>query len=406
MRIHAREILDSRGQPTLEVDLIEGDRLARAAVPSGASCGSHEAYEKRDGEVSWYAGRGVRRLAAWINETLDGKLVPGDQQVFDQRLLEIDGTPDKSRLGANTILALSMAHARLVSKESALFRSFGSGVILPVPLLNIFNGGKHANSGSDIQEYMVAPVGARSFSEALEMGVAIMRALKGRLQRSGMSTAVGDEGGFAPRISSHAEVFELILQSVEDVGLQKDVFLALDCAATEWFQDGYYHVEGKKSSAEVISLLASWVRDYRVASIEDGLAEDDWDGWKLLKSQLGHIQLVGDDLFVTKSALILQGKDAANAVLIKCNQVGTLTETMAAITAARSLGFASIMSHRSGETTDDMIADLAVGLGVLQIKTGAPCRGERIAKYNQLLRIEELLGVDARYAGRSAFLSS
>ncbi len=418
--VRAREILDSRGNPTVEVDvLLDDGSTGRAAVPSGASTGSREAVELRDGEPHRYGGKGVRRAVGNVDTEIAPALVgmdAGDQTPVDERLRALDGTPNKGRLGANAILGVSLAVARATarSRNLPLYRSLGGmgAHLLPVPMFNVLNGGVHADTSVDLQEFMIAPVGATSFAEALRMGAETYHALKAVLKARGYATAVGDEGGFAPSLKANVEAVELILQAVERAGLRPgvDMVLALDPAASEFFEGGSYVFRksdgSRRSAAELVDFYEEWVRQFPIWSIEDGLAEDDWEGWRLLTTRLGStIQLVGDDIFVTDPAIIQRAiaERVANAALIKLNQIGTLSETLAAIAAARAGGYGTVVSHRSGETSDDFIADLAVATGAGQIKTGAPCRGERVAKYNQLARIEEELGSAARYAGRAPF---
>ncbi|GAA4543482.1 phosphopyruvate hydratase [Amycolatopsis samaneae] len=416
-QVGAREILDSRGNPTVEVEVaLDDGTLARAAVPSGASTGEHEAVELRDGDTGRYNGKGVERAVAAVLDEIGPDLVGTDavdQRIVDQKLVDLDGTPAKSRLGANAILGASLAVAKAAaeSSELELFRYLGgpNAHVLPVPMLNILNGGSHADSNVDIQEFMIAPIGAESFREALRWGAEVYHSLKSVLKGRGLATGLGDEGGFAPNLGNNREALDLILQAIEKAGYTpgRDVALALDVAATEFFGDGAYTFEGTKKSAEQMSeYYGQLVRDYPLVSIEDPLSEDDWDGWVTLTAQLGDkIQIVGDDLFVTNPDRLEEGisRRAANALLVKVNQIGTLSETLDAVSLATSYGYKSMMSHRSGETEDTFIADLAVATGVGQIKTGAPARGERIAKYNQLLRIEETLADAARYAGDLAF---
>ncbi|MBE1576174.1 phosphopyruvate hydratase [Amycolatopsis roodepoortensis] len=416
-QVGAREILDSRGNPTVEVEVaLDDGTLARAAVPSGASTGEHEAVELRDGDTGRYNGKGVERAVAAVLDEIGPDLVGTDavdQRIVDQKLVDLDGTPAKSRLGANAILGVSLAVAKAAaeSAELELFRYLGgpNAHVLPVPMLNILNGGAHADTDVDIQEFMIAPIGAESFREALRWGTEVYHSLKSVLKGRGLATGLGDEGGFAPSLKNNREALDLILQAIEKAGYApgRDVALALDVAATEFFSDGAYTFEGAKKSAEQMSAYyGELVRDYPLVSIEDPLSEDDWDGWVQLTTELGEkVQLVGDDLFVTNPDRLEEGitRRAANALLVKVNQIGTLSETLDAISLATSYGYKSMMSHRSGETEDTFIADLAVATGVGQIKTGAPARGERIAKYNQLLRIEETLADAARYAGDLAF---
>jgi len=416
-QVGAREILDSRGNPTVEVEVaLDDGTLARAAVPSGASTGEHEAVELRDGDTSRYNGKGVERAVAAVLDEIGPEMVgieAVDQRIVDQKLVDLDGTPAKSRLGANAILGVSLAVAKAAaeSAELELFRYLGgpNAHVLPVPMLNILNGGSHADSNVDVQEFMIAPIGAETFREALRWGAEVYHSLKSVLKGRGLATGLGDEGGFAPNLANNREALDLILQAIEKAGYTpgRDVALALDVAATEFFADGAYTFEGNKKSAEQMSAYyAELIRDYPMVSIEDPLSEDDWDGWVTLTAEVGDkVQIVGDDLFVTNPDRLEEGitRRAANALLVKVNQIGTLSETLDAIALATSFGYKSMMSHRSGETEDTFIADLAVATGVGQIKTGAPARGERIAKYNQLLRIEETLGDAARYAGELAF---
>jgi enolase len=415
--VHGREILDSRGNPTVEAEVrLESGALGRAAVPSGASTGSREAMELRDGDLSRYLGKGVRRAVKMINGEIRSELLGldgRDQKTLDRKMINLDGMPNKEHLGANAILAVSLAaaHAAAADRGDALFRTLGPGTVLPVPMMNIINGGAHADNSVDIQEFMVLPVGATSFAEALRCGTEIFHALKSVLKGMGLSTAVGDEGGFAPDLPSNAAALDTIAAAVGKAGfkLGGDVFLGLDVASTELFRDGAYHLEseGRQFTPERFAeYLAGLAAQYPIISIEDGMAEDDWDGWALLTRALGaRIQLVGDDLFVTNTAILSRGiaDGIANAILIKPNQIGTLTETLAAIDMAVDAGYAAVISHRSGETEDATIADIAVGTRATQIKTGSLCRSDRIAKYNQLLRIEEQLGCEARYAGAAAF---
>ncbi|HEX6298064.1 MAG TPA: phosphopyruvate hydratase [Burkholderiales bacterium] len=412
----AREILDSRGNPTVEADvLLESGVMGRAAVPSGASTGSREAVELRDGDRSRYGAKGVLKAVEFVNTEISEAIVGLDatEQAFvDRTLIELDGTENKSRLGANAILAVSMAAAKAAAEESGLplYRYFGgSGAMrMPVPMMNVVNGGAHANNNLDFQELMVVPVGQQSFREALRCGAEVFQSLKIILENKNLSTAVGDEGGFAPNLPSHAAAIELVLEAIGKAGYNagQDVVLALDCAASEFFQDGSYTLENKKlGSAQLIDYLAELASRYPIVSIEDGMAEGDWDGWKALTARLGKkIQLVGDDLFVTNPEILREGvrQGAANAILIKVNQIGTLTETFAAIELAKRSGYGTVISHRSGETEDTTIADIAVGTNALQIKTGSLSRSDRVAKYNQLLRIEEDLGDSVSYPGREA----
>jgi enolase len=416
-QVGAREILDSRGNPTVEVEVaLDDGTLARAAVPSGASTGEHEAVESRDGDPARYGGKGVERAVTAVLDEIGPELVgieAIEQRVVDAKLVELDGTPDKSRLGANAILGVSLAVARAAAESSGLelFRYVGgpNAHVLPVPMMNILNGGAHADTGVDVQEFMVAPVGAESFREALRWGAEVYHALKSVLKEKGLATGLGDEGGFAPDLPNNREALDLIASAVEKAGyrLGRDILLALDVAATEFYSDGSYVFEGSKRTAEqMAAYYAELVEAYPLVSIEDPLAEDDWDGWVRLTEQVGErVQLVGDDLFVTNPERLEEGitRRAANALLVKVNQIGTLSETLDAVTLAHSCGYRCMMSHRSGETEDTTIADLAVATGCGQIKTGAPARSERVAKYNQLLRIEETLGEAARYAGDLAF---
>jgi enolase len=415
----AREILDSRGNPTVEADvLLESGVMGRAAVPSGASTGSREAIELRDGDARRYGGKGVLRAVEHVNTEISEAIVGLDateQSFIDKTLLDLDGTENKSRLGANALLAVSMAAAKAAAEESGLplYRYFGgSGPMqMPVPLMNVVNGGAHANNSLDMQELMIVPVGAQSFREALRCGSEVFQSLKKIIDGMGMSTAVGDEGGFAPNLPNHAAAIELILEAVGKAGYAagRDVLLALDCAASEFYKGGKYEISGEKlslSSQEFCDYLAWLAERYPICSIEDGMAEGDWDGWKLLTQRLGRkLQLVGDDLFVTNVGILKEGihKGVANSILIKVNQIGTLTETFAAIETAKRAGYGTVISHRSGETEDTTIADIAVGTNALQIKTGSLSRSDRNAKYNQLLRIEEDLGDSAGYPGRSVF---
>jgi enolase len=419
--IHAREILDSRGNPTVEVEIIlDGGARGRAAVPSGASTGVHEALELRDGDASRYGGKGVKKAVAHVNDAIAAALNGADaldQGAVDRVMLELDGTPNKAKLGANAILGVSLAVARAAASACGLplFRYLGGATAcrLPVPMFNILNGGVHANwQGTDLQEFMIAPVGAPTFAEALRWGAEVYHALKKVLKDAGHSTGVGDEGGFAPALKRNIEALELIVQAVTAAGYQpgEDVAIALDPASSGFFEDGLYHLrtEGRKvDAAEMVAMYADWATRFPIVVLEDGLAEDDWDGWKLLNRELGdRIELVGDDLFVTNVERIRRGIDAdvANAVLIKLNQIGSLTETVAAVNLAYGANWGAMVSHRSGETVDSFIADLTVALSTGHLKTGAPCRGERVEKYNQLMRIEESLGESAVYAGRDAFV--
>ena len=413
--VHAREILDSRGNPTVEVEVVlEDGSNARAAVPSGASTGAFEAAELRDGGKR-YLGKGVQKAVDFVNNELAPEIYgydAQDQRLVDAAMIELDGTKNKSRLGANSILGVSLAVARSAeSADLSFFRYIGGPTAhtLPVPMMNILNGGAHADTNVDIQEFMIAPIGAPTFNEALRQGAEIYHALKAVLKKRGLATSIGDEGGFAPNLDSNRAALDLILEAIEAAGLKpgKDIALAMDVAATEFHEKGKYSFEGKqKSSDEMIAYYADLVASYPIVSIEDPLDEDDWAGWAKMTEQLGSkIQIVGDDLFVTNPERLAKGiaSDTANALLVKVNQIGTLTETIDAVSMAHRAGYRSMMSHRSGETEDTTIADLAVALECGQIKTGAPARSERVAKYNQLLRIEEELGDSALYAGRGAF---
>jgi enolase len=415
--IGAREILDSRGNPTVEVEVaLDDGTLARAAVPSGASTGAFEANELRDSDPKRYLGKGVERAVENVNERIAEALQGFDaseQRLVDQAMLDLDGTPEKSELGANAILGVSLAVAKAAADSAglSLFRYIGgpNAHVLPVPMMNILNGGAHADSNVDVQEFMIAPVGAPTYREALRSGVEVYHALKAVLKKKGLATGLGDEGGFAPNLPTNAAALDLIAEAVQNAGysLGSDIVLALDVAATEFFDNGTYKFEGAdKSSADLVDYYEQLVNAYPIVSIEDPLAEEDWDGWKALSDRLGaRIQIVGDDLFVTNPQRIARGiaTGTANAVLVKVNQIGSLTETLDAVDLAHRAGFRTMMSHRSGETEDTTIADLAVAVGSGQIKTGAPARSERVAKYNQLLRIEEELDDAARYAGRGAF---
>ena len=422
-KIHAREILDSRGNPTLEAEVTLADgSFGRAAVPSGASTGTKEAVELRDGDKTRYLGKGVKNAVANVNGAIASALAgfdAADQQGLDRRLIDLDGTENKGRLGANALLGVSLANAHAVaaSKKQPLWQYLStiteSDVSLPVPMMNIINGGAHADNNVDFQEFMVLPVGASSFSEALRAGTEIFHSLKSVLKGHGLSTAVGDEGGFAPDFRSNVEALDTILEAIGKAGYTagEDVLLGLDVASSEFYDNGKYHLvgEGKRlSSEQFVDFLADWAAQYPIITIEDGLAEDDWAGWKLITDRIGSkVQLVGDDLFVTNPKILKQGIESgtANAILIKVNQIGTLTETLEAIAMAHHANYAAIVSHRSGETEDTTISDIAVATTATQIKTGSLCRSDRVAKYNQLLRIEEALGASARYAGRNAFVS-
>ena len=417
--IIGREIIDSRGNPTVECDvLLESGVMGRAAVPSGASTGSREAIELRDGDKSRYGGKGVLKACEHINTEISEAIMgldASEQAFLDRTLIDLDGTENKSRLGANAMLAVSMAVAKAAAEEAGLpwYRYFGgSGAMqMPVPMMNVINGGEHADNNLDIQEFMIIPVGAPSFREALRYGAEVFHALKKILHDKGLATSVGDEGGFAPSLASHEDALKLIIQAIEAAGYEPgtQIALGLDCAASEFYKDGSYVLAGENmtlTGAQFTGLLASWCDKYPIISIEDGMAENDWDGWKLLTETLGKkIQLVGDDLFVTNTKILKEGidKDIANSILIKINQIGTLTETFAAIEMAKRAGYTAVISHRSGETEDSTIADIAVGMNALQIKTGSLSRSDRMAKYNQLLRIEEDLGDIASYPGRGAF---
>ena len=417
--IKAREILDSRGNPTLEVEvkLLDGT-IGQAAVPSGASTGKYEAVELRDGDNSRFNGRGVLKAVTNVNEDIAPVIIgmlATDQAAIDHKLIELDGTANKSRLGANAILGVSLAVARAAANllDMPLYRYLGGAIshILPVPMMNILNGGKHASDSTDFQEFMVMPAGASSFRHALQIGTEVYHSLKEILKDKGLNTNVGDEGGFAPSLSSNQEAIEAVLAAIEKAGYKpgKDCFIALDPAASEFYKDGQYILEREGTSLsnrEMVDYYVKWVSSYPIISIEDGMAEDDWDGWRLLMEKLGSkVQLVGDDLYVTSVDRLNKGISlkASNSILIKPNQVGTLTETIAAIKMAQQAGWTTIVSHRSGETEDTTIADLAVGLNTGQIKAGAPCRSERTAKYNRLLRIEEELGKGANFTGMQAF---
>jgi enolase len=423
--IHGREILDSRGNPTVEADVrLEGGALGRAAVPSGASTGEHEAIELRDGDKARYLGKGVLKVAAHVNTEIARALTgmdAADQRSLDRRMIEADGTPNKSKFGANAILAVSMAAARAASaalgqplyKYLARYSSDSSANLLPVPMMNILNGGAHADNSVDVQEFMVMPLGAPNFHEALRWGVEVFHNLKTVLKRNGYSTAVGDEGGFAPNLKSNEEALERVLEAITSAGYKpgEQISIALDPASSEFYDRASKKYVFKKSdksarsSEEMVKFWENWVRQYPVVSIEDGLAEDDWDGWKILTREVGKkIQLVGDDIFVTNPKIFARGiaEGIGNAILIKLNQIGTVSETIEAVEMARKAGYASIVSHRSGETEDTFLADFVVAMGSGQIKTGSASRTDRIAKYNQLLRIEEELGAAARFPGRKA----
>ncbi|WP_306754622.1 phosphopyruvate hydratase [Paracoccus actinidiae] len=415
--IFAREILDSRGNPTVEVDVtLEDGTMGRAAVPSGASTGAHEAVEKRDGDKARYLGKGVLEAVAAVNGEIAENLIGEDateQRAIDAMMCELDGTPNKGRLGANAILGVSLAVAKAAADgtNQPLYRYVGGTAarILPVPMMNIINGGEHADNPIDIQEFMIMPVAAENIRDAVRMGSEVFHTLKKELSAAGLSTGIGDEGGFAPNLSSTRDALDFILRAVEKAGYKPgdDIMLALDCAATEYFKNGRYEMKGEGkslTSAENVDYLAALCADYPILSIEDGCAEDDWDGWKLLTDRLGgSVQLVGDDLFVTNPTRLAQGieRGCGNSLLVKVNQIGTLSETLDAVRMADRAGYTSVMSHRSGETEDATIADLAVATNCGQIKTGSLARSDRLAKYNQLIRIEEMLGATAEYAGRS-----
>ena len=415
----AREILDSRGSPTVEADVVlESGISGRAAVPSGASTGSREAIELRDGDAARYGGKGVLTAVEHVNTEICEAIIgldASEQAFVDRTMIDLDGTDNKGRLGANAILAVSCAVAKAAAEESTLplYRYLGGAgeMVLPVPLMNVINGGAHANNSIDMQEFMLVPLGAPTFREAVRYGAEVFQTLKKLIDAKGMATTVGDEGGFAPNLASNEAGLQLLLEAIEKAGYKAgtDIALALDCAASEYYKDGMYELAGegaKLTRSQMVDYLAGWVDKYPIVSIEDGMAEDDWDGWKLLTDKLGRkVQLVGDDIFVTNTKILKQGiaKGIANSILIKINQIGTLTETFAAISTALRAGYASVISHRSGETEDSMIADIAVGSNVGQIKTGSLSRSDRTAKYNQLLRIEEDLGEVASYHGRSAF---
>ncbi|MDF2958337.1 MAG: eno [Paenibacillus sp.] len=417
--VYAREVLDSRGNPTVEVEVfLESGARGRAIVPSGASTGAYEAVELRDGDKSRYLGKGVLKAVENVNDIIAPELIGYDaldQVGIDNKMIELDGTPNKAKLGANAILAVSMAVARAASEalDIPLYVYLGgfNAKQLPVPMMNIINGGAHADNNVDVQEFMVLPVGAPSFKEALRTGAEIFHSLKSVLKEKGLNTAVGDEGGFAPNFASNEEAITSILTAIERAGYKPgvDVFLGMDVASTEFYKDGKYHLEGEGksyTSAEFVDFLAAWVDKYPIITIEDGCSEDDWEGWKLLTEKLGgKVQLVGDDLFVTNTVRLSQGieGDIANSILVKVNQIGTLTETFDAIEMAKRAGYTAVISHRSGESEDSTIADIAVATNAGQIKTGAPSRTDRVAKYNQLLRIEDQLRETAQYAGKKAF---
>ena len=417
--IHAREILDSRGNPTLEAEVTLSDgSFGRALVPSGASTGSREAVELRDGDKARYLCKGVRNAVANVNTTIASALKgfdAADQRGLDAKLIALDGTPNKSKLGANALLGVSLAnaHALAASKKLPLWKHLAGSraAVLPVPMMNIINGGAHADNNVDIQEFMILPVGLPNFAEALRAGAEIFHALKSVLKARGLSTSVGDEGGFAPNLKSNEEAIETILEAVHKTGYKigEEIYLGLDAASSEFYKDGLYHLDGegqRLSSAQLTDFFAGWCAKYPIITLEDGMAEGDWDGWKLLTEKLGKtVQLVGDDLFVTNTKILQEGidKHIANSILIKVNQIGTLSETLDAIAMAAAADYSAVISHRSGETEDTTIADLSVATTATQIKTGSLCRSDRVAKYNQLLRIEEALGSAASYAGRNAF---
>ncbi len=418
IEVRAREILDSRGNPTVEADVITADgAIGRAAVPSGASTGSREALELRDGDPARYGGKGVLKAVGNVNGEIADRLrgmEVGDQQALDEAMIELDGTENKTRLGANAILAASLAAAHAAAQEQAmaLFQYLGDGSYrMPVPMMNIINGGEHADNSVDLQEFMIVPAGAGSLREAVRCGAEIFHALKSVLGARGLATTVGDEGGFAPNLRSNVEAIEVILEAIDKAGYKagEDVWLAVDAASSEFYRDGQYVLasEGRSfDAAGFVDFLASWVEQYPILSIEDGMDESDWDGWRLLTERLGkRVQLVGDDLFVTNTRILAQGieRGVANSILIKLNQIGTLSETLAAIRMAQDAGYTAIISHRSGETEDTTIADLAVATATGQIKTGSLSRSDRVAKYNQLMRIEEALGDEAVWAGKDAF---
>ena len=417
--IHAREILDSRGNPTLEAEITLSDgSFGRALVPSGASTGSREAVELRDGDKARYLGKGVRNAVANVNTTIASALKnfdAADQRGLDTKLIALDGTPNKSKLGANALLGVSLAnaHALAASRKLPLWKHLAGSraAVLPVPMMNIINGGAHADNNVDIQEFMILPVGLPNFAEALRAGAEIFHALKSVLKARGLSTSVGDEGGFAPNLKSNEEAIETILEAVHQTGYKigAEIYLGLDAASSEFYKDGLYHLDGegqRLSSTQLTDFFAVWCAKYPIITLEDGMAEGDWDGWKLLTEKLGKtVQLVGDDLFVTNTKILQEGidKHIANSILIKVNQIGTLSETLDAIAMAAAADYTAVISHRSGETEDTTIADLSVATTATQIKTGSLCRSDRVAKYNQLLRIEETLGNAASYAGANAF---
>ena len=415
----AREILDSRGNPTVEADvLLESGVMGRAAVPSGASTGEKEAIELRDGDKQRYLGKGVLKAVEYVNTEIAEAIIgldAAEQAFIDQTIIELDGTENKSRLGANAILAVSVAVARAAAEESGLplYRYLGGSgkMSMPVPMMNVINGGAHANNNIDMQEFMIIPVGAPSFREAVRYGAEVFHALKKLIDKKGMPTTVGDEGGFAPNLPNNESALKLIVEAIEAAGYVpgEDVAIGLDCASSEFYKDGFYHLNSEKlklTSAQLVDYLANWTDKYPLVSIEDGMSEHDWPGWKLLTERLGKsVQIVGDDVFVTNTKIFSEGisQGLANSILVKINQIGTLTETFAAIEMAKRAGYTAVISHRSGETEDSTIADIAVATNVLQIKTGSMSRSDRMAKYNQLLRIEEDLGETATYPGRGAY---
>jgi len=420
--IHGREILDSRGNPTVEVEVeLSSGAFGRAAVPSGASTGAYEAVELRDGDKSRYLGKGVLNAVKNVNEVIAPELVgmeACDQVAVDRAMIELDGTPNKAKLGANAILGVSLAVAHAAAQEQGvpLYRYVGgiNARVLPVPMMNILNGGKHADNNVDMQEFMIFPVGAKSFAESLRMGAEVFHTLRSVLKKKGYNTAVGDEGGFAPDLKSNEEAVQVLLEAIEKAGFRprEDVAICMDVASSEFYQDGKYVLAGEGgktfTSEQLVDLWDSWTRQYPIVSIEDGVAEDDWDGWRLLTERIGHrVQLVGDDFFVTNTKRLAQGieRGCANSILVKVNQIGSLTETIEAVNMAHLAGYTTVMSHRSGETEDVTIADLAVALNCGQIKTGAPSRTDRVAKYNQLLRIEEDLGEAAIFRGTGVLRS-
>jgi enolase len=419
VEVVAREILDSRGNPTVEADvLVESGAMGRAAVPSGASTGTREAVELRDGDAQRFFGKGVLRAVEHVNTEICEAILGLDvseQSYIDSVLVELDGTENKSRLGANAILAVSVACAKAAAEESglSLYRYFGGSAPkrMPVPMMNVINGGAHANNSLDLQEFMILPVGLPTFRDALRCGAEIFQTLKKMIDKEGMPTTVGDEGGFAPNLPNNEAAIQLILRAIDEAGYLagSDVMIGLDCAASEFYKDGKYRFEAERlaySPAQMVDLLSTWCDKYPIISIEDGMAEQDWEGWELLTQRLGKkVQLVGDDVFVTNTRILAEGikRGVANSILIKINQIGTLSETFEAIEMARRAGYTAVISHRSGETEDSTIADIAVGMNAMQIKTGSLSRSDRTAKYNQLLRIEEELGENAQYAGREAF---